>query len=176
MALTTAEELARCRASPRLAPLVGGELSVETARVLALLEEPVDRDALVFCCRSGQGSVTLLLCTAAHPLYIRFAKRFGSSISEVAMRPNPRSGSFLYDLHTAVADPPRDPGPQRKNRSWRAGNLYDCKSPRSIFSGQLRPPGVGIARAGLGRGLRVDLPYAAGAGGVLTRTAHSGAR
>jgi hypothetical protein len=36
------------------------------------------------------GSVSLSLCTTAHPLYTRFTNIFGASISEATMRPNPR--------------------------------------------------------------------------------------
>ena len=41
--------------------------------------------------RSGQDSVALSLCSAAHPLYTIFTNIFGASISEATMRPNPRS-------------------------------------------------------------------------------------
>jgi hypothetical protein len=33
---------------------------------------------------------SLSLCTTAHPRYTRFANTFGASVSEAAMRPNPR--------------------------------------------------------------------------------------
>ena len=36
------------------------------------------------------GSVTVSLCTTAHPIYTRFASIFGASISEAAMRPHPK--------------------------------------------------------------------------------------
>jgi hypothetical protein len=37
-----------------------------------------------------QGSATLSLCTAAHPLHTGVANVLGVSISEATMRPNPR--------------------------------------------------------------------------------------
>jgi hypothetical protein len=40
---------------------------------------------------SSQGLVALSLCTGAPPLYTRFANIFGASVSEMTMRPNPRS-------------------------------------------------------------------------------------
>jgi hypothetical protein len=43
---------------------------------------------------SAQGSAALSLCTIAHPLHTRIANIFGTSISEVTMRPNPRPASL----------------------------------------------------------------------------------
>jgi hypothetical protein len=51
--------------------------------------------------RFGQGSVAVSLCTTAYPLYNRFTKRIGASISEAIMRPNPRFGPLL-PLHLAL--------------------------------------------------------------------------
>jgi hypothetical protein len=44
--------------------------------------------------RLGQGSVASSRCTTAHPLYTRFTKHFGASISEATMRPNPSLGGL----------------------------------------------------------------------------------
>jgi hypothetical protein len=58
----------------------------------------------------AEGSVALSLCLTAHPLYTRFTKIIGTSISVTTMRPNPRravavtlDGSSLAALHVITA-------------------------------------------------------------------------
>ena len=41
-------------------------------------------------------SVALSPCITVHPLHTRLTKRFGASISEATMRPNPRYPYFWY--------------------------------------------------------------------------------
>jgi hypothetical protein len=52
-------------------------------------------DCVEWCC---EGSLALSLCAAAHPLHTRFTDRTGASISEVAMRPNPRYCIMMENL------------------------------------------------------------------------------
>ena len=51
---------------------------------------------------SEQGSVELPLCTTAQPPHTRFTNIFGASLSEAAMRPDPRSESGLYHVPDAA--------------------------------------------------------------------------
>jgi hypothetical protein len=48
------------------------------------------------------GSVALSLCTTTHPLYTRFTKRFGASVSETTMRPNPKIALGVRFLRPAL--------------------------------------------------------------------------
>jgi hypothetical protein len=52
--------------------------------------------------RFSPGSVALSLCAATHPLYTRFTNVFGASISETAMRPNPRFSQRLGLLDKVI--------------------------------------------------------------------------
>jgi hypothetical protein len=63
---------------------MGGPKRRFPARAVGTNEEDVAMIARI------EASVALLLCTTAHPLYNIFAKIFGASVSEAAMRPNPR--------------------------------------------------------------------------------------
>jgi hypothetical protein len=56
---------------------------------------------------SSQGSAALSLCSTGDPLYTRFAKRVGASISETTMRPNPRLVTGLRRGHSGGVLPAR---------------------------------------------------------------------
>jgi hypothetical protein len=51
------------------------------------------------------GSLALSLCTTVHQFYTSFTKRFGGSISEMTMRPNPmaRAATIFVSMLTACA-------------------------------------------------------------------------
>jgi hypothetical protein len=95
--------------SEALASFTGGHVSdlsitdESPERVWAALTAGVAEGCAMGCSRvrqangtaawgSVEGSVALSLCTAAHSLYTRFTNRFGTSISETTMRPNPMLG------------------------------------------------------------------------------------
>ena len=50
------------------------------------------------------GAVALSLCTTAHPLHTRFAKRIGTSISEATMRPKPISYIHIKESGLSGSD------------------------------------------------------------------------
>ena len=117
---------------------------------------------MTFLRAQAWGSATLSLCRTAHPLHTRLAKRFGGSIPETAVRPNPaqasphtdnvaetvstlRFGQRAKTIKTKVRPTPRRPG-RRANLSLSSlcSHRGECTGPHGLH--RLGRPGGSLSR------------------------------